>query len=370
MSSSSDAPSTEKTTPQKIQHHVEGSGVKLSITISKAKPARKQVVIQSAKGQIYDLTQGYSFDERIRALTPQGTPEYVDHGEKYFERIVRALYHFKQCALIGPSGTGKTHIVYLVAELCGLPLWEINCGLQTSAYDLFGRYVGLGKENWVDGQIVSWCRYGGILYLDEANMMKQDVATRLTPVLDKRGHLVLTEKDNEIIPRHPAGYVIISMNPYSSEFSGTKPLNAAFRRRMSVWINFDYLSVGSRIAQDEIELVQKRTKVSDEIATGIVRVGAELRRKYKAGEIPYGPSIGDLINWGMLISDGLDPHLAAEETVVAMTSDNIEVQDIVRRVVQMIFLNPSSSIGVRTSEGRDLQGISQSQPLQRTVVAQ
>src|SRR5579883_86838 len=83
MSSSSDAPSTEKTTPQKIQHHVEGSGVKLSITISKAKPARKQVVIQSAKGQIYDLTQGYSFDERIRALTPQGTPEYVDHGEKY-----------------------------------------------------------------------------------------------------------------------------------------------------------------------------------------------------------------------------------------------------------------------------------------------
>jgi|SRR5579885_1662146 nitric oxide reductase NorQ protein len=370
MSSSSDAPSTEKTTPQKIQHHVEGSGVKLSITISKAKPARKQVVIQSAKGQIYDLTQGYSFDERIRALTPQGTPEYVDHGEKYFERIVRALYHFKQCALIGPSGTGKTHIVYLVAELCGLPLWEINCGLQTSAYDLFGRYVGLGKENWVDGQIVSWCRYGGILYLDEANMMKQDVATRLNPVLDKRGHLVLTEKDNEIIPRHPAGYVIISMNPYSSEFSGTKPLNAAFRRRMSVWINFDYLSVGSRIAQDEIELVQKRTKVSDEIATGIVRVGAELRRKYKAGEIPYGPSIGDLINWGMLISDGLDPHLAAEETVVAMTSDNIEVQDIVRRVVQMIFLNPSSSIGVRTSEGRDLQGISQSQPLQRTVVAQ
>src|SRR5579885_755520 len=370
MSSSSDAPSTEKTTPQKIQHHVEGSGVKLSITISKAKPARKQVVIQSAKGQIYDLTQGYSFDERIRALTPQGTPEYVDHGEKYFERIVRALYHFKQCALIGPSGTGKTHIVYLVAELCGLPLWEINCGLQTSAYDLFGRYVGLGKENWVDGQIVSWCRYGGILYLDEANMMKHDVATRLNPVLDKRGHLVLTEKDKEISPRHPAGYVIISMNPYSSEFSGTKPLNAAFRRRMSVWINFDYLSVGSRIAQDEIELVQKRTKVSDEIATGIVRVGAELRRKYKAGEIPYGPSIGDLINWGMLISDGLDPHLAAEETVVAMTSDNIEVQDIVRRVVQMIFLNPSSSIGVRTSEGRDLQGISQSQPLQRTVVAQ
>src|SRR3989442_15738007 len=117
-------------------------------------------------------------------------------------------------------------------------------------------------------------------------MMKQDVATRLNPILDTRGHLVLNEKDNEMIPRNPYGYVIISMNPFSSEFAGTKPLNAAFRRRMSVWLNFDYLSLGSRISQEEISMVQNKGKVSDEIATGMVRVGAELRRRYKALEIP------------------------------------------------------------------------------------
>ncbi|HYB03437.1 MAG TPA: LAGLIDADG family homing endonuclease, partial [Nitrososphaerales archaeon] len=206
--------------------------------------------------------------------------------------------------------THNTHIVYLVAELSGLPIWEINCGLQTSAYDLFGRYVGLGRENWIDGQIVSWCRYGGILYLDEANMMKQDVATRLNPVLDTRGHLVLTEKDNEIIPRHPVGYVIISMNPYSAEFAGTKPLNAAFRRRLSVWIDFDYLSVGTKIAPDEIGLVEKKAKVSKDTATGIIRVGAELRRQYKANELPYGPSVGDLVNWALLVADGVAPEVA------------------------------------------------------------
>ena len=109
-------------------------------------------------------------------------------------------------------------------------------------------------------------------------MMKQDVATRLNPVLDTRGHLVLTEKDNEIIPRHPAGYVIISLNPYSAEFAGTKPLNAAFRRRMSVWIDFDYLSVGSKVSEDEITLVEKKGKVSRNIATGVVRVGAEVEK--------------------------------------------------------------------------------------------
>ncbi|MDG6988561.1 MAG: AAA family ATPase [Nitrososphaerota archaeon] len=272
----------------------------------------------------------------LQALVPKGTPGYVEHGENYVERIMRALYHFKQCALIGPSGTGKTHITYLVAELAGLPLWEINCGLQTSVYDLFGRFVGLGKENWVDGQIVSWCRYGGILYLDEANMMKQDIATRLNPILDTRGHMVLNERDNEVIPRHPNGYVIISMNPYSAEFAGTKPLNAAFRRRMTVWIDFDYLSVGSKVAPDEVEMIAQRAKIDSPVAEKLVRVAAEIRRQYKTGDLPYAPSVGDLINWGTLVADGLSPATAAEETIIALTADDPEVQNNVRRVVRMV----------------------------------
>jgi len=285
----------------------------------------------------YDLHPGYFFPESTQSIIPRNTPEYIDKGFNYVERIVRALYYFKQCALIGPSGTGKTHIVYLVAELCGLPMWEINCGLQTSAYDLFGRYIGLGKENWIDGQIVMWCRQGGILYLDEANMMKQDIATRLNPVLDTRGHIVLTEKDNEIIKRHPCGYLVISMNPFSAEFVGTKPLNAALRRRMAVWINFDYLSIGDKVSPDEIELIMKRSDLDERIAEKIVRVGAELRRQYKNGDLPYGPSPGDLINWATLIADGAGPIEAAVETIVGTTSDDVEIQAAVKHVVESAF---------------------------------
>ena len=253
----------------------------------------------------YDLAPSYSFPEQLSELVPKKTPQYVEKGERYVERIMRSLYHFKQCALIGPSGTGKTHIVYMVAEMAGLPLWEINCGLQTSSFDLFGRYVGLGKENWVDGQIVSWCRHGGILYLDEANMMKQDVATRLNPILDTRGHMVLNEKDNEIIPRHPYGFVIISMNPFSIEFAGTKPLNAAFRRRMNAWITFDYLSTGSNVNDDEVALVREKGGVSKEVAIQMVTAAGQLRFNYKKGEIPYAPSVGDIINWATLVTDGM-----------------------------------------------------------------
>jgi len=313
------------------------NGFRITLDITKRRKMSRSPQFDKYDIAKYDLHPGYSFPDFLEDMIPSGTPEYVDSGQRYVERMIRALFFFKQCALIGPSGTGKTHITYLVAELTGLPVWEVNCGLQTSSYDLIGRFIGLGKENWIDGQVTSWLKYGGVLYLDEANMMKQDVATRLNPVLDTRGHLVLTEKDNELISRHRYAYVIISMNPFSAEFAGTKPLNAAFRRRMSVWVNFDYESIGEKISEREVELLIKRSKIDHATAYKITQVGAEMRRQYQAGDLPYGPSVGDLSHWAVLVVDGADPISAAEETIVALTSDSVEVQADVRRLIESVF---------------------------------
>jgi nitric oxide reductase NorQ protein len=309
---------------------------RVTVSLDKERPMSKCPLYDKYDISKYDLHPNFSFNH-LDEMIPKGTPEYLDHGQHYVERIVRALYYFKQCSLIGPSGTGKTHIVYLVAELTGLPIWEVNCGLSTSSFDLIGRFIGLGKENWVDGLLTQWLRKGGIMYLDEANMMKQDVATRLNPVLDTRGHLVLNEKDSEVIERHKYGYMIISMNPATAEFSGTKPLNAAMRRRMAVWINFDFLSVGEVISPNEVEMLQKRCKIDKDVSYKIIQAGAELRRQYKAGDLPYGPSLGDLINWGTLVFDGYTPMAAAEETIIGLTSDSPEVQADVRRILEPIF---------------------------------
>src|SRR5688572_133214 len=52
--------------------------------------------------QKYDIASNYVLPDKAAELIPKGTPEYVDEGEKYVERIMRALFYFKQCALIGP----------------------------------------------------------------------------------------------------------------------------------------------------------------------------------------------------------------------------------------------------------------------------
>lgn len=327
---------TEGTSRTQEITSIRRDNLKITVSIDRERPMSQSPLYHKYEIQKYDLHPNYSF-AHLASMIPSNTPEYIDSGQRYVERIVRALYYFKQCSLIGPSGTGKTHIVYLIAELCGLPIWEVNCGLQTSSYDLIGRFIGLGKENWIDGMVTRWLRAGGIMYLDEANMMKQDVATRLNPVLDTRGHLVINEKDNEIVERHKYGYMIISMNPYSAEFAGTKPLNAAMRRRMAVWINFDYTSIGNKISPLEVNMLLKRSKIDEDLAYKIVQVGAELRRQYRAGDLPYGASLGDLINWATLIHDGNTPNMAAEETIIALTSDNTEVQGDVRRAIESVF---------------------------------
>ena len=326
------------TTPDEEVIRVKRNGARISVRLNRKKSVSKSPLegMYDVDLEKYNLHPNYEFPEKVRGFIPAGTPPYIQGDHDYVTQMIRALYYFKQCALIGPSGTGKTHIAYLVAELTGLPMFEVNCGLQTSSYDLIGRYIGLGKENWIDGPLVSWLRNGGLMYLDEANMMKQDVATRLNPVLDTRGHMVITEKDGEIVKRHKFGYVIITMNPFSSEFAGTKPMNAAFRRRMSVWVNFDYTSVGDRILPEEAQLITKKG-VNEDMAFKVLRVGAEMRRQYKAGDLPYGPSVGDLMHWAVLINDGLDPLTAAEETIIALTSDSQEVQGDVRRIIESVF---------------------------------
>jgi len=72
-------------------------------------------------------------------------------------------------------------------------------------------------------------------------------------------------------------------------------------------------------------------------AESIVKIGAKLRQEYKMGDLPYGPSIGDLVNWAKICSDGASVVEGGDETLVPMTSDDPEVQDEVRRIIKKVL---------------------------------
>jgi nitric oxide reductase NorQ protein len=311
-----------------------------TVKITFADEKEEEEAESSQETQKFDLGKGYRCPPFLRDRIPHSQPLFIDDGTNLEYRVMRALSYFRQVGLVGPTGVGKTHLVYRIASECGLPLFEVNCALGTSTYELVGKYVGLGKENWVDGTIVMWCRYGGILYLDEANMMRADVLSKCHPIMDDRGAITLTERENEIIHRHPYGYIVLSFNPYSIEYAGTKPLNVAFRRRVSAWFYFDYLSKGSTINDLEVNELKRKSGMEDnETAYKMVSVAAELRKLYVEGELPMAPSIGNLLCWAKLVStDNVPVVQAADETIVDTISDDPSIKAIVKRIISSIFV--------------------------------
>ena len=106
---------------------------------------------------------------------------------------------------------------------------------------------------------------------------------------------------------------------------------------MSVWLNFDYMSVGDNIDEKEIKMVSEKGGIPLIDAESIVKVGAKLRQEYKMGDIPYGPSVGDLVNWAKVCSDGVSIIDGGNETLIPMTSDDPEVQDEVRHICKKVL---------------------------------
>jgi len=89
-----------------VQSRVRKNDFNLNIRMSKLKNKEDRL------SKLYDIKkyldpENYAFPEDMNELIPESTPVFLDNGERYVERIARALSYFKQCALIGPSGTGK-----------------------------------------------------------------------------------------------------------------------------------------------------------------------------------------------------------------------------------------------------------------------
>src|SRR3989337_2470239 len=80
---------------------------KITIRLTKQTQMSQSPLYNKYEIKKYDLHPNYDFSP-LMDMIPQNVPEYIDSGEHYVERIVRSMYYFKQCALIGPSGTGKT----------------------------------------------------------------------------------------------------------------------------------------------------------------------------------------------------------------------------------------------------------------------
>jgi len=155
----------------------------------------------------------------------------------------------KNLLLTGPTGSGKTSLVYEMRDRLAptQKIIRVNLNGQCSYSDFVGCYTLRGGETvWVDGVLPVAMKKGYWLLLDEIDYGDPVIIGALNVILEPTGVLVLKEKDGEEVVKHKDFRVFATANTlgsqsiYKSIYAGTNYLNTAFLDRF-VFMEVPYL---------------------------------------------------------------------------------------------------------------------------------
>lgn len=200
------------------------------------------------------------------------------HMSRMVTLLMYCICNNEPALLVGPTGTGKTSAISLLAGVMCAELLAVNCHQHTESSDLVGGYrpsrtpeKGEALFEWVDGPLVYAMKTGQCFLMDEINMSDDAVVERLNAVLETSRTLVIPEKaseDNTIVG-HQKFRLFATMNP-GGDF-GKKELSPALRNRFTeIWIPH------ASSVENFIPIIRNRIRMSaDDIKNGQLKNAQE-----------------------------------------------------------------------------------------------
>ena len=247
--------------------------------------------------------------------------------------VFSAAYDARLPVLLkGPTGCGKTrfveHMAWRLKGNADEALTTIACHEDLTATDLVGRYLLQGDETvWSDGPLTRAVREGNICYLDEIVEARKDTTVLIHALTDHRRILPI-DKTGELLHAHADFALVISYNPgYQSVLKDLKPST----RQRFVSLDFDYPPL-----EQEAEIVAHESGVAETDAERLSVIGQRVRNLREHG-FEEGVSTRLLIYTGELIKRGIEPRRAAETAIVTAISDDPQVQEAVRDIIDVVL---------------------------------
>lgn len=233
-------------------------------------------------------------------------PSISDTGfyvtDKNWKYLVRNIKKNKPTLLIGPTGTGKTELVMMACKMLGINCEVHDMGsMQDPLTDLIGTHrIKDGSSTFDYAKFVEDVQKPGVILLDELSRAPLMTNNILFPCLDSRRELPLAIADSEgprCVKVHPDCVFIATAN-IGSEYAGTNEIDAALMNRF-LPLKVDYIP-----SDNEIEILEKRCKVSRDVSSAIVAFANAMRVKNKEGIIAYPVSTRENIAIAELVADG------------------------------------------------------------------
>ena len=226
----------------------------------------------------------------------------------------------------GPPGTGKSELIKKFAEETGLPYWQVIGEEGLRADELLGHWeLREGSTKWVDGIIPKAVRSGGILHIDEPNVIEPSILMRLDELLDNKRQLNMENLNGEIIKAHPDLFIIFTMNPPTYE--GVKELPKAIKSRLTKRYDLNYppleveLSILKRkmgLSDSEFKPPTRQSPASGKYARDIMDLMKIINNLRKEQDLSYVPSMRETQAFLLDLMDGDSFHKAFDANIKAI----------------------------------------------------
>eukprot|EP01060_Flectonema_neradi_P002806 TRINITY_DN1176_c7_g1_i2.p1 TRINITY_DN1176_c7_g1~~TRINITY_DN1176_c7_g1_i2.p1 ORF type:complete len:4783 (+),score=1214.99 TRINITY_DN1176_c7_g1_i2:66-14351(+) len=149
----------------------------------------------------------------------------------HLRNLARVVLSGRAVLLQGPTAAGKTSMVEYLARQTGHRCMRINNHETTDLQEYLGQYISddSNKLVFVEGALVTACREGHWIILDELNLAPSEVLEALNRLLDDNRELFIPET-MELIKPHPHFRLFATQNP-PGVYGGRKQLSRAMRNR-------------------------------------------------------------------------------------------------------------------------------------------
>jgi MoxR-like ATPase len=210
--------------------------------------------------------------------TPRLSETYVNgDDDKSLDDVIRVVVSgLYPVRLVGDAGAGKTFMGKYIASELGLPYHQVSCDAFTEKSDFYGEYAPDGSGNflWVDGPVTQAIEHGGIIVIEEYNMVKQAVLAALREVLTGGALRIISKDGIRVIHAHPETRLMATMNP--KDYAGTNELSLAEMDRF-VTFKWDYPSAD----KEKKILLANAPGFPDLFAEKVIEFANETRAKKK-----------------------------------------------------------------------------------------
>jgi midasin len=219
-------------------------------------------------------------------------PTYLDLDFILTPKTQLLLYDIKtgiklNCPILlqGDTSTGKTSIIFYIAEKLGKKVIRINNHEHTEAADYLGNYVTTKNGiEFKESIFIKSIRNGWWVILDELNLAQSDVLEVLNRLLDDNKEIYLPQND-ELVKAHEDFRLFATQN---IEYSGRKGISKAFRNR------FIEIFFGEKDENEILEILHLKTGLPKSFCTKMVQVYVLLKNQRNVDSLI---TLRDLFKW-------------------------------------------------------------------------